>query len=412
MTETVFAQRTQFMKINAIREILKVASRPDIVSLAGGLPASEAFPMRIMPELTAGVFEKYGSSALQYDRTEGFEPLRQALAGYLSEKKSLGTDGHDLLIASGSQGVLDALGKILISPGDRVAVESPTYLGAIQAFNPYQPKYVSLETDDEGVIPESLESALRRGPIKLLYLVPNFQNPTGRTLTLSRRLRLAEILESNGILLIEDDSYGDLRYEGNSLPPIQRLAPEHVVYIGTLSKVFAPGLRLGYCIAPKAIRRWLVMAKQGVDLHTSSFCQAIAAEYIAGGYLQRHLPTIIDCYRSRRDAMIAALDAGFPGGMKWSRPEGGMFVWVEGPASLDAEKVYEKAVAKGVAFVPGRYFFAAPDQGRNTFRLNFTMPDESTIHHAIRVLSELLQQHFREPKVSVGDPVSRTAVLH
>ena len=354
MTEPVFAARTRNMGASAIREILKAASRPEVVSLAGGLPAPETFPTGILPELTERVIAKYGAAALQYDRTEGFAPLRQALSAHLSEKNGVCIAEEEILISSGSQGVLDALGKILISPGDRVAVEAPTYLGAIQAFNPYGPRYVSLASDEKGMVPESLESALKEGPIRMVYLVPTFANPTGRTLSDRRRRRLAQIAADHRLLIVEDDPYGDLRYTGHSLPPIRRYAPEQVVYVGTLSKVFAPGLRVGYCLAPEPVRRWLVLAKQGVDLHTATFSQALAAEYLAGGYLHRHLPHIIDFYRPRLEAMRAALSAELPDTFRWSQPAGGMFLWLEGPAGTDMEEVCRRAVKKGVAAVPGR----------------------------------------------------------
>jgi 2-aminoadipate transaminase len=380
------------MGASAIREILKVAARPDIVSLAGGLPAAEAFPMDIMADLAGSVVEKYGAAAFQYDRTEGFGPLRQALAAHLYESKGLCADEEAVLVSSGSQGVLDALGKVLISPGDRVGVEAPTYLGAIQAFNPYEPKYVSLETDDDGLIPESLEDALAQGPVKLVYLVPTFGNPTGRTLSLARRRRLAQIAEDKELLIVEDDPYGDLRYAGSSLPPIRLFAPERTVYIGTLSKVFAPGLRIGYCLAPESLRRWLVLAKQGVDLHTGTFSQALAADYIAGDYLRRHLPKILDFYRPRLAAMLESLAGGLPRAFRWSKPEGGMFVWLEGPEPLNMDRVCQAALDRGVAAVPGRYFFTDPGRGRNTMRLNFTNADPDELRQAAALLCEVLLQ--------------------
>lgn len=398
--ETLLADRTKNMGISAIREILKVASQPGVISLAGGLPAAKAFPTSILQDLIERVFEKYGSLALQYDCTEGFAPLRQALTAHLSEKKGLCANQDDVLIATGSQGVLDALGKILISRGDRVAVEAPTYLGAIQAFNPYGPEYVSLETDGEGLIPESLEEAIDQGPLKLVYLVPTFQNPTGRTLSVARRAHLADIIQSHEILVVEDDPYSDLRYEGGSVPPLQLFVPEQVVYVGTLSKIFAPGLRIGYCLAPKKVRQWLILAKQGVDLHTGTLSQALAAEYLVGGYLEEHLPRILECYRPRRKAMLDALDAGLSDSFQWSRPEGGMFVWLEGPPDLEMDRVYEEAVKLGVAVVPGKYFFTDPDRGGNTLRLNFSMPDVLSIKHAVGILTGLLRQQVGNTKVT------------
>ncbi len=401
MTDSMFAARTRKMGASAIREILKAAARPDVVSLAGGLPAPEAFPMEMMPELVGRVVDKYGAAALQYDRTEGFGPLRQALAAHLCESKGLCTDEEEVLVSSGSQGVLDALGKVLISPGDRVAVEAPTYLGAIQAFNPYEPQYVSLETDDDGLIPESLEAVLAAGPVKLVYLVPTFGNPTGRTLSLERRRRLATLAEDRHLLIVEDDPYCDLRYTGSRLPPVRRFAPERVVYIGTLSKVFAPGLRIGYCLAPEPVRRWLVLAKQGVDLHTGTFSQALAAEYLAGGYFHRHLPKIREFYRPRLAAMLESLAGGLPPSFDWSKPEGGMFVWLEGGESLNMDRVYEAALKRGVAVVPGRHFFTDPGRGRNTMRLNFTNADPDQLRRAVGVLSEELERETLHARCTV-----------
>ena len=385
----LIADRTGKMGVNVIREILKVVAQPGMVSLAGGIPAPESFPIEIIRELTAVVMDKYGSSAFQYGPTEGFGPLREVMVDYLG-KREIKADADGILIASGSQGVLDAIGKVLISKGDQVAVEAPTYLGALQAFTPYEPEYVSLETDDDGLIPESLEANLASGKIKFVYLVPTFQNPTGRTIPLERRREIAAIITRYNALLVEDDPYGSLRYRGRVIPPIKTLAPENVVYISTLSKVFAPGLRIGFCHAPAQIRKWLVIVKQGIDLHTSTFNQALAAEYIAGGFLERYLPKIIDLYRPRQEAMLAALDDYFPDGFRWSRPEGGMFLWVEGPKGFDMEDIYWKAVKRNIAFVPGKYFYTSQDEGIETMRLNYTMTDEKTINASIKILSEVI----------------------
>ncbi|MCE7981259.1 MAG: PLP-dependent aminotransferase family protein [Caldilinea sp. CFX5] len=389
MLQTTFAKRTAQMQLNAIREILKVVNRPGMVSLAGGIPAPESFPLALMQELTATVLQKYGAMALQYDATEGFGPLRQALTAHLAAKQ-VSAAAEEILIFSGSQGVLDALGKILITPGDAIAVESPTYVGALSAFNPYEPVYVQIETDDQGIIPAALEAVLRCQPIKYIYLVPTFQNPTGRTLPLDRRQAVAALVQRYGVLIVEDDPYSDLRYSGEPLPPIKSFAPDHVVYISTLSKTFAPGLRIGFCVAPAAIHRWLVIAKQGVDLHTSTFNQALAAEYLTGGYLQQQLPKILAIYRPRQQAMLAALDRYLPAGFQWTQPEGGMFLWLEGPAGLDTEQVYWCAVERQTAFVPGKFFFAEPGVGDATMRLNYTMADEKTIDWAVRTLAEVI----------------------
>ncbi|CAN5684510.1 PLP-dependent aminotransferase family protein [soil metagenome] len=393
--EHLLAPRTQLMGVNAIREILKVVAQPGMVSLAGGIPAPQSFPMEILRELTTIVQEKYGSGAFQYDATEGFGPLREALVDHLA-LKGVKTTAQEILISSGSQGVLDAMGKILIGKGDRVAVEAPTYVGALQAFTPYEPHYVQMATDEDGVIPEALEAVLQAAPVKFIYLAPTFQNPTGRTLPLARRQQVAKIIQQYNTLLVEDDPYSDLRYMGNAVPPIKQFAPDHVAYVSTLSKTFAPGLRIGFCVAPALIHQWLVIVKQGVDLHTSTYNQALAAEYIAGGYLQRHLPNIIKLYKPKQQAMLQALDRHLPEGFTWSQPEGGMFIWVEGPAQLDLEQVYWQAIERKVAFVPGKFFYIKRGEGLATMRLNFTMSDEATIDKAVGVIGELLTQAVGE----------------
>ncbi len=391
--DDLLADRTSGMEASAIREILKVASSPDMISLAGGLPAAESFPLDIMEEITGAVLARHGARALQYDASEGFAPLRAALAGEVAAR-GIPATADDVLVFSGSQGVLDAVGKVLVSPGDAIAVEAPTYLGALQAFNAYGPRYVELATDDDGLLPDALDRALAGERVKLVYLVPTFQNPTGRTLTLARRRAVAAILQHHDALLIEDDPYSALRYAGVPVPSIKSLAPDHVVYVSTLSKTFAPGLRIGFCLAPAALQRWLVIARQGVDLHTSTFGQALAAEYITGGHLARRLPHILDLYRPRQRAMLDALAQHMPEDFRWTRPEGGMFVWVEGPAGFDAERLNERALARGVAFVPGKFFFVDQRVGAATLRMNFTAADPETIERAVGVIADVIAEEM------------------
>jgi len=391
--ENLLADRTSRMGASAIREILKVVSQPGMISLAGGIPAPDSFPMQVICDLTTTVIEKYGSGAFQYDLTEGFMPLREALVGHL-ERKGICASAPEILITSGSQGVLDAIGKILLSKGDKVAVEAPTYVGALQAFNPYEPEYVALETDDDGLIPDALDRTLQEHEVKFIYLVPTFQNPTGRTIPFERRQAIAEIIQRHNVLLLEDDPYSDLRYRGESIPPIAAFAPDHTVYASTLSKTFAPGLRIGFCTSPEVIRRWLVLTKQGVDLHTSTFNQALAAEYLTGGHLERQIPKIVRIYKPKQEAMLQALQTDMPDGMSWSKPEWGMFIWVEGPEVLDIDRVYDECIRCHVAFVPGRYFYTEPGQGTATMRLNYTMIDEPTIQRATRTLGEVLRQEL------------------
>ena len=311
--QPLLSQRTRNMRGNAIREIFKVVSQPGMISLAGGIPAPQSFPLEEMYRINEAVLDRYGASALQYDHTEGFLPFREALVDYLAAK-DIRAHADEIIVFNGSQSALDLLGKILITPGDVVALESPSYLGAITAFNAYEPEYVSIETDDDGIVPDALADLLERQSVKFIYLVATFQNPTGRTLSIERRAQVAEIVKRYDALVIEDDPYSDLRYRGESVPPFYTFAPENTVYVSTVSKVFAPGLRLGFCVGPTLIRHWLRIAKQAADLHTNSYAQALATEYIIGGYLERQLPKIIDLYRPRQEAMLDALDqclAGF-----------------------------------------------------------------------------------------------------
>ncbi len=390
--EEKLSQRTHNMRPNALREILKVVATNGIISMAGGLPAPESFPIDIIRQLSNDVLDEFGPAVLQYDKTEGFEPLRKALVAYLPEQGLVNVSPQTLSIFSGSQSVLDIAGKVLISAGDKIAIEAPSYLGAISAFNAYQPEYVSIQTDDEGVIPEALETVLRQHAIKFVYLMPTFQNPTGRTLPLARRQQIADLLKKYNTLLLEDDPYHALRYSGEALPPIQQFAPEHVLYSSTFSKILSPGMRIGFCIAPEALTRWLVIAKQGTDLHTQSFGQAVAALYVTGGYLTDHLPKIIDLYRTRRDALIGALETYMPHGFSWNRPEGGMFLWMVGPKGLDAEILYDACVKRGVAFVPGKYCYYENGAGLETMRLNFTMNSPQVISKAVQTIAATAEE--------------------
>ena len=388
----LLSERTGNMSSNAIREILQVVSQPGMISLAGGIPAPQSFPLEELYHINETVLDRYGAAALQYDYTEGFIPFREALVDYLSAKQICAST-EDIMVLNGSQSVLDLLGKILISPGDVVALESPSYLGAITAFNAYQPTYASIETDDDGIVPAALAELLEKQPVKFIYLVTTFQNPTGRTLSMTRRQQIANIVKRYDALVIEDDPYSDLRYRGKSVAPFFTFAPENTVYVSTVSKIFAPGLRLGFCVSPESIRRWLRIAKQAADLHTNTYAQALATEYLTGGYLDRQLPKIIDLYRPRQEAMLTALDEHFPRAYRWTKPDGGMFIWIEGPEDVDAEALYWRAVERKVAFVPGKYFFLDPNDGLQTMRLNFTMSDEDTIRRAVGILGGVIRDY-------------------
>ncbi len=387
----LLSRRTLGMRKNVIREILKVVSEPGMISLAGGIPAPETFPIEELYRINETVLDRYGAVALQYDLTEGFAPFREALVGYLGQK-GIDADAQQLLVFNGSQSVLDTLGKILITPGDVIALETPSYLGAISAFSSYLPNYVSIATDDDGIVPESLEQVLDQHSVKFVYLVTTFQNPTGRTLSIERRRKVADIIRAKNALVIEDDPYGDLRFRGEAVPALHTFAPENTVYVSTLSKIFAPGLRLGFCVAPPLIREWLYTAKQGADLHSNTYAQALATEYICGGFIEQQVPKIIELYRPRQEAMLGAMEAHLPGNYRWTKPEGGMFIWVEGPAGVDAEQIYWKAVEQNVAFVPGKYFYIEPEDGLPTMRLNFTRVNEATIEQAIATLGKVMRE--------------------
>lgn len=384
------ADRTQNMGENIIREILKVVSKPGMISLAGGIPSPESFPTEVFPQLLNTVQKKYKTTAFQYGPTEGFLPLREALLPLL-EEQGIKSTAENIMITSGSQGILDALGKVLINKGDIIAVESPTYLGALSAFNPYEPKYLGIDSDENGLIPSSLEIILKNNDVKFIYLVPTFQNPTGRTIPYNRRVKIANLLKTYNALLIEDNPYSALRYTGEAITSITSMAPDNSVYISTLSKLFAPGLRIGYFVAPETLRHWLTLAKQGTDLHTSSLNQALAAEYITGGYLKKQIPLIIELYRPKLEKMLDSLKRYMPEGFTWSIPEGGMFIWMEGPKTVNMKEINKLAINKGIAFVPGEVFYSDNEMGKNCLRLNFTMISLETIEKAIKILGNLFK---------------------
>jgi 2-aminoadipate transaminase len=385
------ARRAARLEPSTIREILKVTERPGIISLAGGLPAAEGFPVEAMAEACARVLRDTPREALQYAASEGFGPLREWVVA------ELGTHGmavrpSQVLITTGSQQGLDLVGKALIDPGSRVAVESPTYLGALQAFNPYEAEYVPMPGDDEGPTPEGLDAA--RGA-RFLYLLPNFQNPSGRCLPAARRLALAARAQAIGLPVVEDNPYGDLWFDTPPPPPLAATLGGQAVYLGSFSKVLAPGLRLGYVVAPAALYPKLLQAKQAADLHTPGFNQRVVHEVVKDGFLRQHLPTIRARYKAQRDAMRDALQRHLPPGCRWTVPAGGMFFWVELPSGLDATALLPQAVEAGVAYVPGAAFFAG--EGRaNALRLSFVTVSPERIAQGVaalgRVLADALQQ--------------------
>lgn len=404
-----YAQRTQRMGSSAIRELLKLTEKPDIISFAGGLPAPDVFPVEQFQEACQKVLRDFGSIALQYGTTEGYLPLREQIARHTA-RYGIKVEPDNILITSGSQQALDLIGKIFINPGDRILVESPTYLGALQAWNAYGAEYVTVPMDKSGMNTDALEEALRTGP-KFIYVLPNFQNPTGVTLSLPRRQRLIELADQYGVPIIEDDPYGQLRFEGEHLPSVVLLDHRYrdnqdgsysgnVIYLSTFSKILAPGLRLAWVIAPREVIHKLVQAKQGADLHTSTFNQIVAHEVSRGGFLDQHIKLIRETYRERRDVMLAAMDRFFPPEVDWTHPEGGLFLWGTLPRHLSSADVLKYAIERKVAFVPGGPFH--PDGGgHNTMRINFSNASPEMILEGIRRLGEVICECLGAP-VGVG----------
>jgi 2-aminoadipate transaminase len=394
-----YAQRTKGIKSSAIRELLKFTQRPEVISFAGGLPASEVFPSERFRDACCKVLETQPHLALQYGATEGYEPLREMIARHIA-RYGIKAKSENVLITSGSQQALDLIGKLLINPGDRVLVEAPTYLGALQAFNVYGADYVSVPSDDDGLRSDLLENPLRSGP-KFMYVLPNFQNPGGTTLSEGRRHELVLLADKYGIPIIEDDPYGQLRYEGEHLTPLVVLDRENlsrdngysignVIYLSTFSKTLAPGPRLGWIVAPPEVIAKLVQLKQGADLHSSTFVQMVAYEVARDNFLDEHVKLIRRVYRERRDVMFEALTQYFPPEVTWTRPKGGLFLWVTLPEGMDAQKLFEVAVRENVAFVPGDCFYAPnghQEEGRRHMRLNFSAAPPEQIREGIRRLS-------------------------
>lgn len=381
------ARRTARMNPSSIREILKVTERPGIISLAGGLPAAEAFPVDAMREASARVLRDTPREALQYAASEGLPGLREWVAAHLAES-GMRVDASQVLITSGSQQGLDLLGKVLIDAGSAVAVESPTYLGALQAFGVFEPEWVTVPCDDQGPLPEGLVAA--RGA-RFLYALPNFQNPSGRLIGADRRRALVAAARALGLPIVEDNPYGDLWYDAPPPPPLAALWPEGVAYLGSFSKVLAPGLRLGYLVAPPELAPKLLQAKQAADLHTPGFNQRIVLEVLKTGLLAEHVPAIRARYRARRDAMAEALRAHLPEDCRWDLPQGGMFFWVQLPAGRNASALLPRAVARGMAFVPGSAFFAE-GEGESCLRLSFVTATPEQIELGVRMLADTLKE--------------------
>ena len=397
-TRITLSKRAQGLTSSAIREILKVTERPEIISFAGGLPSPATFPIERIRWACGKVLDEAPQASLQYGPTEGYAPLREWVARRLS--KNGATIRHSqVLITTGSQQGLDLLGKVLIDEGSKVLVETPSYLGALQAFSLFQPAYSSMQADEDGIVTDALTAEQLAGA-RFMYCLPNFQNPTGRRMPLERRKALLEKAIAAGVPVVEDDPYGALGYSGEELPSLLSMAPEHVIYMGSFSKVLVPGLRLGYVVAPEELLGKLVQAKQAADLHTPSFTQRVVHEAIQDGFLDHHIPEIRTLYARQCELMLAALDRYFPNTVRWTRPQGGMFIWVTLPEGVDSAALLAKAIERNVAFVPGAPFYANDPQS-NTLRLSFVTVPAEKIESGMQVLGSLLKAEIAADKTAV-----------
>jgi 2-aminoadipate transaminase len=409
-----YAARTKGLTSSAIRDLLKVIQKPGMISFAGGLPAPDVFPVQRFKEACHKVLTEQASNALQYGATEGYEPLRELIANNMA-RYGIKARVENVLITSGSQQALDLIGKLFINAGDHVLVEAPTYLGALQAFNIYGAEYLAVPSDQNGLRTDLLEAPLRSGP-KFMYVLPNFQNPAGTTLSEGRRHELVLLADRYGIPIVEDDPYGQLRYEGEHLPPLVVLDRENlrrdngysignVIYLSTFSKTLAPGLRLGWIVAPPEVIGKLAQLKQGADLHTSTFTQFVAYEVARDGFLDSHVKLIRQVYRERRDVMLQALQEFFPPAVTWTHPQGGLFLWVTLPQSLDIQAIFRSALEQNVAFVPGDSFYANDSRDKNEcegcrhMRLNFSNATPEQIREGIRRLAAAVKSHVMDATV-------------
>jgi len=380
------ARRAERMNPSVIREILKVTERPGIISFAGGLPSPDTFPVDAFAEASRKVLRDDGRAALQYAASEGYGPLREAVAAMLPWK----VDPAQVLITTGSQQGLDLVAKVLIDSGSRILVETPTYLGALQAFQPMEPEVVSVASDAEGVDGDDL--ARKAAGARFLYVLPNFQNPTGRTMSEARRSTLSSMATRLGLPIVEDNPYGDLWFDAPPPAPLAARDPSGCIYLGSFSKVLAPGLRLGFVVAPPQVAPKLLQAKQAADLHSPGFNQRIVYEVMRDGFLDRHVPTIRARYKRQRDAMLAALSREMAGlDVTWNTPDGGMFLWARLPKGMNAVQLLPRAVDQGVAFVPGAAFYADSSDVR-TLRLSYVTCSAEQIDVGIQALARAIRE--------------------
>lgn len=390
-----FAQRMSYIKASEIREILKVTEQEDVISFAGGLPAPELFPVGEIDEINRIVLKEAGAKALQYTTTEGYAPLREWIAERMNARLGTAFGKDNILITHGSQQGLDLSGKVFLDEGDVVLCESPTYLAAISAFKSYECRFIEIPTDDDGMDMNALEDILSSAAnIKLIYVIPIFQNPTGKTWSLQKRRKLAELSSKYGIAVLEDNPYGELRFEGESLPSIKSFdTAGNILCTGSFSKIFCPGFRIGWIAGAQDVIRKYVLVKQGTDLQCNTMAQMTIARYLQRYDIDRHIGKIVEVYKKRRDVAVRSIERYFPGNIKFTRPEGGLFTWIELPEGISAREILNKCLERKIAFVPGGSFF--PNENKeNTFRINYSNMPEDRIEKGLEILGEVVKEYI------------------
>lgn len=392
-----FAKRMSYIKASEIREILKVTEQEDVISFAGGLPAPELFPIEEINEINQIVLKEAGTKALQYTTTEGYAPLREWIANRMNERLGTTFDKDNILVTHGSQQGLDLSGKVFLDDGDIVLCESPTYLAAISAFKSYGCSFIEIPTDENGMNMEALEEILSSTEnVKLIYVIPTFQNPTGKTWNLERRKKLAELSAKYDVAVVEDNPYGELRFEGESLPSIKSFdTAGNILCTGSFSKIFCPGFRIGWIAGDKDIIRKYVLVKQGTDLQCNTIAQMTIDEYLKRYDIDKHIGKIVEVYKKRRDIAIKCMERYFPDNIKFTHPEGGLFTWIELPEGISAREILSKCLERKIAFVPGGSFF--PNGNReNTFRINYSNMPEDRIEKGLKIVGEVIKEYIKE----------------
>ena len=394
-----FSERTKEMRASEVRELLKLLQVPDMISFAGGFPNPESFPVEIIRQIVSDVLEKDGAQALQYGITEGYAPLRESVADRMN-KRGMDISKENVLIVSGSQQAIDLMGKIFIDPKDTIVISAPTYLAALTNWAVMQATFESIPIDHNNMRMDIFEERMKRlvkrsNPPEIVYVLPNFQNPAGVTMPEKNRRKIVDMASEYDFIILEDDPYGDLRYKGDPIPPLKHWDDEgRVVYTSTFSKILAPGLRVGWVVAAPEILKKLIVAKQSTDVCANVLGQRIAHEYIVRGHIDPQIEKIKQLYKRKMDLMLSGMEEFMPDGIGWTKPEGGMFLWVTLPEMMDSVELLKKALRKRVAFVSGRAFFADPKEGTSTMRLNFTHPSDQMITEGLRRLGSVLNQEI------------------